>query len=135
MLANKRECRPLRSQEDVVLTRQVVRGYAVDIGLTLVDQTRIITAASELARNTVVHGGGGELIIETVGDTGGRQGVRLVFQDRGAGIPDVQRALQDGFTTGTGLGLGLGGARRLVDHFEIRSAPGEGTTVTVVKWK
>ena len=124
----------LASQEDVVVVRQAVRASAVEIGLGLVDQTKIVTAASELARNTVVYGGGGVARIETVQDTG-RRGLRLTFEDHGPGIPDVDAALKDGFTTGTGLGLGLGGARRLSSEFRITSRPGEGTCVEIIRWK
>ena len=128
------DARPLRSEEDVVYARQAVRSWAVEMGFSLVDQTKLVTAASELARNTVVYGGGGTMRLEQV-DEGVRRGLRLVFEDHGPGIADVERALQDGFTSGGGLGLGLGGARRLVNDFSIRSAPGEGTSITVVKWK
>ena len=128
------DARPLRSEEDVVYARQAVRSWAVEMGFSLVDQTKLVTAASELARNTVVYGGGGTMRLEQV-DEGVRRGLRLVFEDQGPGIADVERALQDGFTSGGGLGLGLGGARRLVNEFAIRSAPGEGTSITVVKWK
>lgn len=128
------ESRPLRTEEDVVLSRQAVRGWAVEMGFSLVDQTKIVTAASELARNTVVYGGGGTLRMEALED-GARKGLRLTFEDQGPGIPDVEQALKDGFTSGGGLGLGLGGARRLVNEFSIDSAPGAGTRITVVKWK
>jgi serine/threonine-protein kinase RsbT len=121
-------------QDDVVTVRQAVRASAVDIGLSLVDQTKVVTAASELARNTVVYGGGGTARIEIVRDTT-RRGVRLVFEDRGPGIPDIEAAMRDGFTTGTGLGLGLGGARRLSSEFHIESRVGEGTRVEVIRWK
>ena len=128
------DTRPLRSEEDVVYARQAVRTWAVEMGFSLVDQTKLVTAASELARNTVVYGGGGSMLLEQV-EEGVRKGLRLVFEDQGPGIPDVERALRDGFTSGGGLGLGLGGAKRLVNDFAIRSAPGEGTSITVVKWK
>jgi serine/threonine-protein kinase RsbT len=134
MQVRKAESRPLRSEEDVVFSRQTVRSWAVEMGLSLVDQTKLVTAASELARNTVVYGGGGTLLLEQV-DDGIRRGLRLVFDDQGPGIADIERALQDGFTSGGGLGLGLGGARRLVNEFSIDSRPGEGTRITVVKWK
>jgi len=134
MLIRKGDSRPLRTEDDVVFSRQAVRSWAVEIGLSLVDQTKLVTAASELARNTVVYGGGGTLTLEQVED-GIRRGIRLVFDDQGPGIPDIERALQDGFTSGGGLGLGLGGARRLVNEFHIDSRPGEGTRITVVKWK
>jgi serine/threonine-protein kinase RsbT len=124
----------LASQEDVVIVRQAVRASAVEIGLGLVDQTKIVTAASELARNTVVYGGGGVALIEAVQDTG-RRGLRLTFEDHGPGIPDINAALKDGYTTGNGLGLGLGGARRLSSEFRITSRPGEGTRVEIIRWK
>jgi serine/threonine-protein kinase RsbT len=133
-MATRSETRPLRNEEDVVYSRQTVRGWAVEMGFSLVDQTKLVTAASELARNTVVYGGGGTLRLEQV-EEGIRRGLRLVFEDQGPGIPDIEQALRDGFTSGGGLGLGLGGARRLVNEFHIRSAPGEGTSITVVKWK
>ncbi len=124
----------LQSQNDVVSVRQMARSEAVTIGLSLVDQTKFVTAASELARNTVIHGGGGKARLELVNGEG-RKGIRLIFEDTGPGIPDIQKALQDGFTTGGGLGLGLGGARRLVSQFEIDSAPGSGTRVVITQWK
>ncbi len=130
---NPREL-PLTTQDDVVVVRQAVRARAVEIGLGLVDQTKIVTAASELARNTVVHGKGGIALIETVADTT-RRGVRLTFADQGPGIPNLEQAMRDGFTTGAGLGLGLGGAKRLSSEFAIQSAPGQGTRVTIVRWK
>jgi len=117
----------------VVSIRQVVRQRAIELGFSLVDQTKIVTAASELARNTVVYGGGGTVELESLGD-GKRRGLRLTFGDQGPGIADLEQALKDGFTTGTGLGLGLGGARRLSNEFEIRSQPGAGTTVRVARW-
>jgi serine/threonine-protein kinase RsbT len=124
----------IRSAEDVVRVRQQTRTFAVAAGLSLVDQTKIITAASELARNTLDYGGGGEVHMELV--TGaGRAGVRLVFEDQGPGIPDLELALTDGFTTGSGLGLGLGGARRLSNEFSIDSKMGIGTKVTIMRWK
>lgn len=125
---------PLRAQDDVVAVRQAVRSWAVELGLSLIDQTKIVTAASELARNTVVHGGGGTAKIEIVQDTV-RRGLRLTFEDHGPGIVDVERAMQDGYTTGGGLGLGLGGSKRLSSEFSIRSTPGVGTTVAIVRWK
>ena len=125
---------PLRSDEDVVGLRRHVRERAVGIGLSLVDQTKLITAASELARNTIKYGGGGAVYLDKLVD-GLRQGVGLVFVDHGPGIPDLQLALRDGYTTGGGLGLGLGGSKRLVDEFEIDTRPGEGTAIAVVKWK
>lgn len=134
MRVTRDDRRPLRNEEDVVLSRQAVRSWAVEMGFSLIDQTKLVTAASELARNTVVYGGGGQLGMEML-DAGGRRGLRLVFEDQGPGIPDVEKALKDGYTTGGGLGLGLGGARRLVNEFSIDSRPGEGTRITVVKWK
>jgi serine/threonine-protein kinase RsbT len=123
----------VRSAEDVVRVRQAVRTHAAAAGLSLVDQTKIITAASELARNMVDYGGGGQVRFEIVND-GRRRGLRLTFEDRGPGIADIELAMKDGYTTGNGLGLGLPGARRLVDDFDIQTAPGQGTTVTLVKW-
>jgi serine/threonine-protein kinase RsbT len=125
---------PLSSDGDVVTVRQRVRATAVESGFSLVDQTKIVTAASELARNTVVYGGGGTAELELLVD-GARRGVRLTFRDHGPGIPDVAEAMRDGFTTGRGLGLGLGGARRLCSEFEIQSRPGEGTLVRVARWR
>jgi serine/threonine-protein kinase RsbT len=125
---------PVASDGDVVSVRQRVRALAVEAGFSLVDQTKLVTAASELARNTVVHGGGGTAELELLVD-GARRGVRLTFRDHGPGIPDVAEAMRDGFTTGRGLGLGLGGARRLCSEFEIQSRPGEGTLVRVARWR
>ncbi len=125
---------PLRGDEDVVALRKHVRERAVGIGLSLVDQTKLITAASELARNTIKYGGGGSAYLDKLVD-GLRQGVGLVFLDSGPGIPDLEQALRDGYTTGGGLGLGLGGSKRLVDEFDIDTRPGEGTAIAVVKWK
>jgi serine/threonine-protein kinase RsbT len=124
----------IQSSEDVVTVRRQTRILAVAAGLSLVDQTKIITAASELARNTLDYGGGGEVVMEVI-DNGARRGVRLVFKDQGPGIPDLQAALRDGFTTGSGLGLGLGGSRRLSNEFSIESKVGVGTKVTIVRWK
>ena len=125
---------PIRSGDDVVRVRQQVRTVAAENGLSLVDQTKLVTAASELARNTLVYGGGGTARLEAVKSPAGRKGVKLQFADEGPGIPDLELALTDGWTAGSGLGLGLSGARRLVDEFELISKPGEGTSVTVVKW-
>lgn len=125
---------PLRSDEDVVHLRKVVRELSVEIGLGLVDQTKMITASSELARNTLKYGNGGQALI-TLLNNGMQSGLRIEFADQGPGIVDVQMALSDGYTTGGGLGLGLGGARRLVDEFKIDSEVGKGTTVTITKWK
>lgn len=124
----------VRASEDVVRVRQVVRTRAIEIGLSLVDQTRIITAASEIARNTLDYGGGGEAEIQIV-VSGMRKGIRLIFSDKGPGISDLSRALEDGYTTGGGMGLGMSGAKRLSHEFDVRSAVGEGTTVTLVRWK
>ena len=125
---------PIQSGDDVVRVRQQVRVAAAENGLSLVDQTKLVTAASELARNTLVHGGGGVARIEVVKSPNGRAGVKLYFTDEGPGIADIDLALTDGWTTGNGLGLGLSGARRLVDEFELDSKPGAGTRVVVVKW-
>lgn len=124
----------IRNSSDIVRVRQEARSRAVALGFTLVEQTKFITAASELARNTLEYGGGGTATFETV-HSGFRSGLRATFEDRGPGIADIQLALQDGYTTGKGLGLGLGGARRLVNDFEIDSRPGEGTRVSIVRWK
>ena len=134
MAVLRSEVMPVRSSQDVVLVRQEVRAWAVSQGLGLVDQTKIVTAASELARNTVDYGGGGTVRLEALQD-GGKKGLRLTFEDQGPGIPDIARALTDGFTTGTGMGLGLSGSKRLVNEFDIWSQPGEGTRVTVTRWK
>ena len=124
----------IRSDSDVVAARQAVRARAVELRFSLVDQTKIVTAASELARNTLVYGGGGTMRLEVL-EHAPRTGLRMVFEDRGPGIADVEQALRDGFTSGGGLGLGLGGSRRLVDEFQIESVVGEGTRVTATKWK
>lgn len=124
----------LRTSEDIVLVRQAVRSRAVELGFSLVDQTKMVTAASEIARNTVIYGGGGWAEIEVM-EQNGRKGLRVIFEDQGPGIGNIDVALQDGYTTGGGLGLGLGGAKRLVTEFEIRSTPGTGTRVTIARWK
>lgn len=124
----------MRSQQDVVAVRQNVRSLAVAQGLSLVDQTKVVTAASELARNTLDHGGGGTARLETVSQNG-KMGLRLTFEDQGPGIADIALALSDGYSTGGGLGLGLGGARRLSNDFDLWSRAGEGTRVTITKWK
>jgi serine/threonine-protein kinase RsbT len=123
----------LQAQEDVVTARQSVRSYAVSLGLSLVDQTKLVTAASELARNTVLHGGGGTMRLEVI-EHNAKRGIRLTFEDRGPGIQDIERAMQDGYTTGGGLGLGLGGAKRLTNEFDIQSTPGAGTRVVITQW-
>ena len=125
---------PIRSGDDVVRVRQQVRVVAARSGLSLVDQTKLVTAASELARNALVHGGGGTARVEVVTSGAGKPGVRIDFTDDGPGIADVDLALTDGWTSGAGLGLGLSGARRLVDEFELTSKPGSGTSVVVTKW-
>jgi serine/threonine-protein kinase RsbT len=127
------EVLPIDSDADVVRVRQAVRELAVRAGLSVVDQTKLITAASELARNTLLHGGGGRAELALVRD-GSRTGVHCVFADDGPGIVDLNRALQEGYTTGGGLGLGLPGSRRLADRFELESTPGVGTRVAIVKW-
>ena len=124
----------LRSEDEVVRVRQVAREWAITLGFGLVDQTKIVTAASELARNTVIYGGGGKVRLQALND-GPRRGLRLSFEDKGPGIADLQLALKDGYSTGTGLGLGLSGAKRLMSEFEIESAPGQGTRVAVTRWK
>lgn len=134
MIVRRREVIQLRSDSDVVRTRQAVRSMCGDAGFSLVDQTKMVTAASELARNTILHGHGGTAALELLDDPP-RRGVRLVFEDQGPGIPDIQRALQDGYTTGNGMGLGLGGSRRLVSEFEVISTPGSGTRVTAIRWR
>ena len=127
------EALSIRSQEDVVLVRQEVRRRAAQVGMNLVDQTKVVTAASELARNTFIYGGGGKVTIEILREDR-RAGVRLIFEDQGPGIADIEQALKDGFTTGNGLGLGLGGAKRLSSEFNIVSQRGQGTKVTIVRW-
>ena len=129
----REEALPIQSDADVVRVRQMTRELAVGVGFRLVDQTKIVTAASELARNTLIHGGGGAVLMEAVSERG-RRGLRLTFTDKGPGIADVGRALLDGQTTGTGLGLGLGGAKRLSNDFEISSAPGQGTRICIARW-
>jgi serine/threonine-protein kinase RsbT len=124
----------LRSPEDVVRVRAVTRRWAVELGFSLVDQTKIVTAASELARNTVNYGGGGTARLEALRNDS-RRGLRLTFEDKGPGIADIALALRDGYTTGHGLGLGLGGARRLSNEFDIWSKPGEGTRVSITRWR
>jgi len=134
MLTRRSEEFPIRSSEDIVVVRQAVRKWAVDLSFGLVDQTKLVTAASELARNAFSYGGGGTATIEEVHD-GGRRGLRLTFRDEGPGIADIELALRDGYTSGGGMGLGLGGARRLVNEFDIVSKTGEGTCVTIVRWR
>ena len=130
----KRDTLPLKTSNDVVFARQRVRQWAIELKFTLVDQTKLVTAASELARNALDHGRGGAMTIEQVG-VGGRVGLKLIFEDQGPGIPDIEMALKDGFTTGNGMGLGLGGSKRLVNEFSIESTPGKGTRIMVIRWK
>src|SRR5262245_47415721 len=125
---------PLQTDEHMVIVRQAVRNLAVGLGFSLVDQTKIVTAASELARNTIQHGGGGRVAVEVVSD-GMRRGLRLAFEDEGPGIADVQLAMKDGYSSGGGLGLGLSGAKRLSNEFAISSVPGGGTRVVITRWK
>lgn len=134
MVGQTPETMALTGNDDVVRARQKVREWAVSLGFSLVDQTKLVTAASELARNTVVYAGGGRVHLETL-TNGTRTGLQLTFEDEGPGIADIELALKDGYTTGRGLGLGLGGAKRLANEFEIFSRPGEGTRVRIVKWK
>ena len=134
MIVEKNEHLAIRAGDDVVRARQAVRALALQAGFSLVDQTKIITAASEIARNTLDYGGGGELTLELLRD-GARRGLRLTFTDRGPGISDIEQALKDGYTTGNGLGLGLSGAKRLSNEFAIDSRPGAGTKITLARWK
>ena len=134
MAVLRHDSQPIQSSEDVVGVRSIVRQWAIEAGFSLVDQTKIVTAASELARNALEYGKGGQVRLEALND-GARRGLRLVFEDHGPGIADIDQALRDGFTSGGGLGLGLGGARRLVNNFEIESKPGEGTRVAITRWK
>lgn len=124
----------IRSSSDVVRVRQVVRSWAAELGFSLVDQTKLVTGASELGRNTLEHGLGGQVRLEMLND-GSRRGIRMTFEDQGPGISDIQLALSDGYSTGTGLGLGLGGTRRLMSEFRITSDPGAGTRVQVARWR
>ncbi len=130
----KRETVPLRSSSDIVLARQKVRQWSIDLHFSLVDQTKLVTAASELARNALDYGKGGEMTIETL-NSGPRVGLRLTFEDQGPGIADIEQAMRDGFTSGSGMGLGLGGSKRLVNEFNIESEVGKGTKITVARWK
>ena len=134
MTAVKRESLPLQNSSDVVLARQKVRQWAIELRFSLVDQTKLVTAASELARNALDHGRGGQMTIEVVNGAA-RNGLKLTFEDNGPGIPDIEMALKDGYTSGAGMGLGLGGSKRLVNDFSIESEIGKGTKVTVVRWK
>jgi serine/threonine-protein kinase RsbT len=134
MTAAKREVLPIKTDADVVMARQKVRQYATDLRFSLVDLTKLVTAASELARNALDHGKGGQMTIETLNGLS-RPGLKLVFEDQGPGIADISQALKDGFTTGSGMGLGLGGSKRLVNEFDIESEVGKGTKISVIKWK
>ena len=127
------EILPVREESDILLVRQLVRECATELGFCVFDQTKLVTAASELGRNTLIHGGGGTLLLETFVEKD-RRGVRLTFEDKGPGIADLEQAMTDGFTTKGGLGLGLGGSKRLVNEFEIVSRVGEGTRVTATRW-
>jgi len=133
-MALKSEMFPVMCSADVVKVRQVVRQWAAQLNFSLVEQTKLVTATSELARNALEHGGGGSMLAELVED-GARKGIRLIFDDKGPGIPNIELALKDGYTTGGGMGLGLSGSRRLVSDFQITSEPGRGTTVTIIRWK
>jgi serine/threonine-protein kinase RsbT len=134
MLAPESDLLRIDGSEDVVTVRRIVRERAIALGFSLVDQTKLVTAASELARNTYLHGHGGAVRLESVFD-GARRGLRLTFEDQGPGIPDIERAMRDGFTTGGGLGLGLSGSKRLCQEFSISSTPGVGTRVSITRWK
>lgn len=134
MAVEKTETLNIRSEQDVVSVRQAVKSWAAQLKFSLVDQTKIVTAASELGRNTFIYGGGGTARLEILGE-GIRKGLRITFENHGPGIPDLEKAMQDGYTTGKGMGLGLSGAKRLVNDFNIVSRVGSGTTVTITRWK
>lgn len=133
-MTSRRETLQIRTAEQVVFVRRATRARAEELRFSLVDQTRVITAASELARNTLQHGGGGDVTIEIV-ENGTRRGLRLIFKDQGPGIPNIELAMKEGYSTGDGLGLGLAGSKRLVNEFVISSRVGEGTEVSITKWK
>jgi serine/threonine-protein kinase RsbT len=133
-MISKTDTVSVRDASEVVSVRHAVRKWAVEAGLNLVEQTKIVTAASELARNMVDYGGGGVMHLQAI-DDGIRRGLRLVFEDQGPGIPDIAAAMRDGYTTGGGMGLGLGGAKRLSNEFDIQTAPGQGTRITITRWK
>lgn len=134
MSVQKTETLPIRSEQDIVTVRQTVKAWAMQLTFSLVDQTKIVTAASELGRNTLIYGGGGSAKLEMLTE-GIRRGLRVTFEDQGPGIPDIDLAMQDGYTSGKGMGLGLSGAKRLVNEFKIHSRVGEGTTITITRWK
>jgi len=133
-MALKNETLPITSFNEVIRVRQLVRSWATELNFSLVDQTKIVTATSELARNTLEHGGGGQMSAEMV-ENGPKKGIKLTFQDDGPGISDLELVLKDGYTSSGGMGLGLSGSKRLVNEFEIKSEPGRGTTVTIIRWK
>ena len=134
MMTLKSETFPIANSDDVVRVRQIARSWAAELKFSLVEQTKFVTATSELARNTLEHGGGGTMLAEII-EAGARKGLRLTFQDQGPGIANIDLALRDGYTTGNGMGLGLSGSKRLVNEFDIKSEAGQGTTVTIVRWK
>jgi serine/threonine-protein kinase RsbT len=134
MVVTKDDTMEIRVSDHVVLVRQAVRKWAIELGFSLIDQTKIITAASELARNTLDYGQGGTVRLEAL-ENGGKKGLRLIFEDQGPGIPDLEKALTDGYTTGKGMGMGLSGSKRLVNEFDIFTKVGEGTRVTITRWK
>ena len=134
MIFLKRDEQPLQTSSDVVVARQKVRQWTTELRFSLVDQTKLITAASELARNALDHGKGGNMLMESISNNG-KSGLRLTFEDQGPGIPDIEQALRDGFTSGGGMGLGLGGSKRLVNEFSIESEVGKGTKVTITRWQ
>ncbi len=134
MRVQRHDLLPLKNSNDVVLARQRVRQWAIELKFSLVDQTKLVTAASELGRNALDHGKGGTMTIEELAN-GSKTGLRLVFEDKGPGIPDIEQALKDGFTSGSGMGLGLGGSKRLVNEFSIESEVGKGTKVTIARWR
>jgi len=133
-MALKSETFPIATSDDVVKVRQTVRSWATELKFSLVDQTKFVTATSELARNTLEHGGGGSMTAEII-EQGPRKGIKLIFRDDGPGIPSIEMALKDGYTTGSGMGLGLSGSKRLVNEFDIQSEVGRGTVVTITRWK
>ncbi len=135
MAVLRHETVPVNAAEDVVTIRRLVRDWSISLGFSLVDQTKMVTAASELVRNMVVHGGGGKVLFEVLNSDGGKRGLRLTFEDQGPGIADLEAAMKDGNSTNGGLGLGLGGSKRLVNEFQIWSEPGQGTRVCITRWK